>query len=109
MASRPTDGFAANRLCCHFDRSGSEVETPTGEMSPLEHENPEYLPAVAHRREIPYGRNGTPHIRAGSLARAVSAPLPAVALRLARSGLPPSVHYFTIKRIKRQKELIIFS
>ena len=34
---------------------------------------------------------------------------PAVALRLARSGSPPSVHYFTIKRIKRQKELIIFS
>ena len=34
---------------------------------------------------------------------------PAQALRLARSGSPPSVHYFTIKRIKRQKELIIFS
>ena len=60
---------------------------------------PAHSPAVAHR----LARGGSP-----PRPRRLCA-LPAVALRLARSGSPPSVHYFTIKRIKRQKELIIFS
>ena len=49
---------------------------PTVETETIEHENPEYSPAAALRREIPRERNGTPHIRAGSLARGGSAPCP---------------------------------
>ena len=35
---------------------------------------PAHLPAVAHRREIPHGRNGTPRTSAGPLARTGSVP-----------------------------------
>ena len=115
-ASRPTDGFAANRLLYRsFDRlptlsfrarvtllyqltEQNQTDTmsfralveksPTTETKPnihdypntcprwltaekspavetetIVHEYPKYLPAVAHRREIPCGRNGDNHTR----------------------------------------------
>ena len=67
-ASRPTDGFAVNRIPLSF-RALVE-KSPTEKTRIIVHEHPEYSPAVAHRREIPRDRNGTPRTRASLFAAA---------------------------------------
>ena len=90
--------------CVHFAISSEGVaeaeKSPTEETKPIVHDYPQTLarggspprnplrkkrnqtytitpkhsPAVAHRREIPCGRNGTPHTRASPLAGGGSSP-----------------------------------